>query len=39
MVNAEFFCRHFKLTRENCDLDINFTLSICHKHERKKTII
>ena len=25
--------------QENCDLDINFTLSICHKHKRGKTII
>ena len=25
--------------QENCDLDLNFTMSICHKHKRGKTII
>lgn len=39
MVDVEIFCRHFKLLRENCDLEVSFSLSACHKHKREKAII
>ena len=39
MENVELICLHFKLTRENCDLEISFTLRTCHKHKREKATI
>ena len=38
-MNIEQFCRHFKLLRENCDLEIEFHLKHCYVHKRGKTII
>ena len=39
MENIEYVCRHFKLMRENCDLDIDFTLRECFVHKREKATV
>lgn len=38
-MNIEQVCRHFKLLRENCDLEIEFQLKHCYVHKCEKTII
>lgn len=38
-MNIEQFCIHFKLLRENCDLEIEFHLKHCYVHKREKIII
>ena len=37
-MNIEQVCRHFKLLRENCDIEIEFRLKYCYIHKCEKVL-
>ena len=38
-MNIEYVCRHLKLLRENCDLEIDFRIKNCYVHKREMVIV
>lgn len=39
MDDIKTVCCQFQLLRENCDLEITYSLITCYKHSRKKAIV